>query len=92
MKILIDVNLSVEWAEVLKHNGFDAVNWRDVGDPTAPDTEIMAWARERGYTILTQDLDFGTLLALTRQTSPSVLTMRLENSLPRTASLFVLNA
>jgi len=45
MKILIDVNLSPRWIEVFEQNNFDAVHWTAVGDPKAPDQEIMEWAR-----------------------------------------------
>ena len=36
----------------------------------------MAWARENGYVVFTHDLDFGTLLALTRDAGPSVIQVR----------------
>lgn len=46
MKILIDVNLSPLWCQVFSKQGFLAVHWSEVGNPTAPDTEIMQWAKE----------------------------------------------
>lgn len=42
----------------------------------------MAWARENGYVVFTQDLDFGTLLALTRESGPSVIQVRAHDVLP----------
>jgi predicted nuclease of predicted toxin-antitoxin system len=41
MRILIDMNLSPQWVEVLGQHGFEAAHWQQVGDPRAPDHEIM---------------------------------------------------
>ncbi|MCP4699796.1 MAG: hypothetical protein GY862_23535 [Gammaproteobacteria bacterium] len=92
MKIVIDVNLSVHWVSTLKKEGFEAIHWRNIGKSTAPDEEIMEWARQNGYVVFTQDLDFGTLLALSGQNSPSIFQLRTENSLPQYSAHLVLNA
>ena len=42
----------------------------------------MAWAREQRHVVFTHDLDFGTLLALTRATGPSVVQVRTQDVLP----------
>ncbi len=42
----------------------------------------MAWAREHGHVIFTHDLDFGTVLALTRAVGPSVIQVRTHDVLP----------
>jgi predicted nuclease of predicted toxin-antitoxin system len=52
-----------------------------VGDPRAKDRTIMDWAAN-GYIVFTHDLDFGTMLALTHATGPSVLQVRAEDVLP----------
>jgi predicted nuclease of predicted toxin-antitoxin system len=82
MKILIDMNLSPAWTGVFEATGWDAVHWSDVGDPSAADREVMAWARDRGYIVFTHDLDFGTLLALTRAGQPSVVQVRTQDVTP----------
>lgn len=38
----------------------------------------MAWARTLGYVVVTNDLDFGAILAATQAEGPSVLQMRTE--------------
>lgn len=58
------------------------MHWSDVGNPEASDRDIMDWALARGHIVFTHDLDFGTLLALTHETGPSVLQIRAENILP----------
>jgi predicted nuclease of predicted toxin-antitoxin system len=65
MRILIDMNLSPQWVEVLGQHGFEAAHWQQVSDPRAPDHEIMQWARDNNYIVFTHDLDFGTILAAT---------------------------
>ena len=83
MKILIDMNLSMKWVPVFEQHGWHAVHWRNVGEPHASDSTIMAWARENGYVVFTQDLDFGTLLATTYVQKPSVIQIRIQNALPK---------
>jgi predicted nuclease of predicted toxin-antitoxin system len=82
MKVLVDMNLSPAWVSFLTGEGIEAVHWATVGDPRAPDRELMDWARERGYVVFTHDLDFGTLLALAGMTGPSVLQVRVLDLLP----------
>ncbi len=83
MKVLIDMNLSTKWVPVLEQHGWHAVHWRDIGEPHASDNTIIAWAREKGYIVFTQDLDFGTLLATTYVQKPSVIQVRIQNALPK---------
>jgi predicted nuclease of predicted toxin-antitoxin system len=52
------------------------------GDPRAPDSAIMAWASANGYAVFTHDLDFGTLLATTRASGPSVIQVRTQDVMP----------
>jgi len=40
MKILVDMNLSPEWARFLAEAGFEAVHWSKVGSKTATDSEL----------------------------------------------------
>jgi predicted nuclease of predicted toxin-antitoxin system len=82
VKVLIDMNLSPDWVPVLQHHGWPAVHWSTVGDPRATDRTIMDWAVANGYIVFTHDLDFGTMLALTHATGPSVLQVRAEDVLP----------
>jgi predicted nuclease of predicted toxin-antitoxin system len=82
VQLVVDMNLSAEWTGELAQHGWSAVHWSTVGDPRAEDSEIMAWALANGYVVFTHDLDFGTILALTRATGPSVLQVRGQNVLP----------
>ncbi len=52
----------------------------------APDREIIVHAREEGWVILTQDLDFGTILAVSNGERPSVVQIRSEDVSPEAAA------
>ncbi len=82
MKILIDMNLSPDWVQVFRQAGWEAEHWSQVGNPKAPDQEIMEWARVNGWIVFTHDLDFGVLLALTRVQSPTVIQVRTQDIMP----------
>jgi predicted nuclease of predicted toxin-antitoxin system len=53
MNILIDMNLSPDWCEILAISGFLAVHWHTIGASNAPDSEIMQWAQAHNYVIFT---------------------------------------
>jgi len=92
VQLVIDMNLSPEWvAEFAKH-GWSASHWSTFGDPRANDTEIMAWACDNNHVVFTHDLDFGTTLALTHATGPSVLQVRGQNVLPEDIGRLVIAA
>ena len=82
MKLLVDMNLSPEWAAVLTLAGWEAVHWSKVGNPRADDSEIMTWARQNGHVVFTHDLDFGAMLALTQAAGPSVIQVRTQDVTP----------
>ena len=48
MKIVIDMNLSPQWVDVFRTAGHECVHWSKIGSPTAPDREILLWARSNG--------------------------------------------
>lgn len=88
MRLVLDVNLPPKLAEALRKIGLDAVHWTDVGPTTAPDSEILAWAAANDRAIVTQDLDFPELLALSNARLPSVVLLRNANALgPSLASI-----
>jgi predicted nuclease of predicted toxin-antitoxin system len=78
MKLLIDMNLSPRWVPWLAERGHTARHWLDYGSPTSTDAEIMAAARAGGEVVVTNDLDFGTLLALSGDDGPSVIQVRAQ--------------
>ena len=92
MKILLDMNLPPAWVDYLESEGFEAIHWANVGPYDATDIEIMNWAKEQGYVVFTHDLDFGALLATSRDAGPSVIQVRTQNVMPGVIGSTVVNA
>ncbi len=92
MKLLIDMNLSPLWTQFLADSGFESVHWSKIGLPTAPDTEIMEYARANGFVVFTHDLDFGALLAQKQSSGPSVVQVRSQDVLPNAIGEMVVRA
>ena len=76
MKLIVDMNLSPRWVQVLVDAGFEATHWSSLGAHNAPDSEIMAYASVNDSVVLTHDLDFGSILAATHGEKPSVVQIR----------------
>ena len=79
MKFLINMNLPRELGRRLSNLGHDCRHVGDVGLSDASDEAIVEAARKAGETILTHDLDYGSLLAFSGEPSPSVVIFRLRN-------------
>ena len=92
MRLLVDMNLSPRWAGFLREAGHDARHWSTVGDPTAPDSTIMRVAAEQHAVLLTNDLDFGTMLAASGADGPSVVQIRASDLRPEVLGQLVLAA
>ena len=82
MKLLVDMNLSPRWVNLLADAGMVAAHWSTLGANNAPDAEIMAYAREHHWVVLTHDLDFSAILAATHGDKPSVVQIRAEDVSP----------
>ncbi len=81
MKLLVDMNLSPSWVDRLARHGFEAVHWSTIGAATAPDVEILTWATEHQFIVVTNDLDFSAILAASARATPSVVQIRTQDLL-----------
>jgi predicted nuclease of predicted toxin-antitoxin system len=86
MRIVIDMNLSPQWRDVLTELGEEAVHWSQVGSATATDAEILSWALTNNYVVFTHDLDFGAILASSKTNAPSVVQLRVQDPVPQVAA------
>lgn len=82
MKILIDINLSPQWETLLRGFQIEAVHWTKLGKIDAADIEIMTFAARNDFAVLTHDLDFGSILAATGGSKPSVVQIRGDDLRP----------
>ena len=92
MKLVLDMNLSPEWCDVLTKAGWPTIHWSAVGSRTALDAAIMEWAGPKGHVVVTADLDFGEVLALTGANGPSVVLLRLPDVRPAASADVVVSA
>jgi predicted nuclease of predicted toxin-antitoxin system len=92
MKLVVDMNLSPRWVNLLTEAGIEATHWSTLGAANAPDVEIMAFAKAKGYVVLTHDLDFGEILAATQGDKPSVVQIRSEDVSPDVIGRSVIDA
>lgn len=82
MKFLADMGLARSTVAYLRAQGYDAVHLSDEGLQRLSDDEIVAKAQAEGRVILTHDLDFSRIVALSRVDVPSVITFRLQDMRP----------
>ncbi len=92
MKLLVDMNLSPRWVDVLSDARVQAVHWSAVGPHNAADSQIMAYALENDHVVLTHDLDFSAILAAPHGEKPSVVQIRADDVSPEAIGPQVLAA
>jgi predicted nuclease of predicted toxin-antitoxin system len=79
VQFLADMGISRRTVEWLREKGHDVTHLRDEGLQRLPDPEILDKARLESRILLTIDLDFAQLLAISRSSLPSVVLFRLGN-------------
>ena len=82
MKFLADMGLARNTVAFLRARGHDAIHLRDEGLQRLGDDKIVEKALDEDRVILTHDLDFGRIVALSRGHLPSVITFRLADMRP----------
>lgn len=82
LRLLADMNISPQTVNALQEKGVDIVRVSRILPVTSSDAEILNLARKEKRVVVTQDLDFSSLLALGGFDSPSLITMRMTVSDP----------
>ena len=85
------MNLSLRWVETLERAGIEARHWSAVGDGPASERVVFDWARRHGCVVLTHDLDFSRLLALSGARAASVVLLRTHRLLPEDSAISICN-
>jgi predicted nuclease of predicted toxin-antitoxin system len=73
VKLLVDMSLSPSWVDRLARSAFEVVHWSTIGAATATESEILTWASDHGFVVITNDLDFSAILAASAQATPREL-------------------
>ena len=76
MRLLVDANIAQRAARLLATAGHEVTHVRDLAMARASDEEIFAKAVELGAVIVSEDTDFGALLARRRVRVPSLILLR----------------
>ncbi|MDO8141952.1 MAG: DUF5615 family PIN-like protein [Candidatus Brocadiales bacterium] len=80
MRFLADMGVALRIVEWLRKNGHDVVHLREEGLNRLPDRGIFQKAISENRIILTFDLDFGEIVALSEGMLASVIIFRLRNT------------
>jgi predicted nuclease of predicted toxin-antitoxin system len=80
MRLLADLHISPLTITFLKSLGHDVIRVSEILALNASDELIIETARRESRIILTQDLDFSRLIAISRQAAPSLISLRLKSS------------
>ena len=78
LRFLVDMNLPSKTTTNLQQQGWDALRVSQVLPMDTEDPKILEFARQQNRVIITQDLDFSSLLALGGYEKPSLITFRLS--------------
>ena len=76
MKFLLDMPVSAILIDILKSNGHEGVHAHHIGLDRAPDSELLDLAHQENRIIITADLDFPRLLALSDAAGPGLILFR----------------
>ena len=80
MRFLADMGVSSGVVEWLRNHGHDAKHLREEGLHRMPNGEIFTKAIRENRIIITFDLDFGEIVALSKGKKVSVILFRLHNT------------
>ncbi len=80
MRLLADLHIAPRTVEFLRTLGHDVCRVTDLLPANASDEAIVERAAQERRTILTQDLDFSSIIALSGRPVPSLLSLRLTSS------------
>lgn len=86
IRLLADVHISPKTVADLQKQGYEIMRSSEFLTANAPDINILEFARTENWVVLTQDLDFSMLVALSRYSQPSLITLRLSSAKPDTVT------
>jgi len=82
VRFMADMGISPRSVAFLRDRGVEAVHLSEIGLDRLSDDKVLEKAQREGYVVLTHDLDFAELVALSGAELPSVVIFRLRNMRP----------
>lgn len=92
MKFFVDMALSPKTVKALRDSGYEAVRANELGMVKSKDRDILEYAKKNDMIVITADLDFGDILAITGYKKPSVIIFRLKDPSPEHVNSLLLSA
>jgi predicted nuclease of predicted toxin-antitoxin system len=86
LKYIADMNISPLTVSILCRAGYETIRVNKVLSASVPDEQILSYARDNEYVLITEDMDFSALLAVNGYDRPSVVSLRLSFSDPETVA------
>lgn len=80
MRFLVDVCVDVRVAVWLREQGYDAIHLRELGLQRLPNGSIFSKAATENRIVLTFDLDFSEIIALSHGQKADVIVLRLRDT------------
>jgi predicted nuclease of predicted toxin-antitoxin system len=80
MRFLADMGVAIRIVDWLRVQDHDVKHLRDEGLQRMTDSDVFRKAASEKRVLLTFDLDFGEILALSRESAVSVVLFRLHNT------------
>ena len=84
MTFFLDINIPLSFADFIEEKRHKAIIGAKTGFHGKSDWEICEFAAENHSIIVTHDLDFGELLAVSGVSKPSVIIFRVQPLTPQT--------
>ncbi len=82
IRLLADLHISPKTVASLQQQGYDIRRISEILPANSPDLDILELARSTNSIVVTQDLDFSMLVALSGKSQPSLITLRLSEATP----------
>lgn len=82
LEFLANMNISPLTVEGLRKIGWNIIRVSEILNKKTKDIEILTYAQDHNKVVITQDLDFSTLLAVRGFKKPSVINLRFDNARP----------
>lgn len=85
VKLLLDQGMPADASLIFRQMGYECRHVSEFGMQKAEDEEILSFARDHRYVVITLDADFHALVAVRGLITPSVVRLRREGCRAETA-------